>query len=403
MQNKNTAQRGRGPRPNTNSSPNAENLNPNQMLSKPKEIPASQQRPRPSSTSDEDPAQRKGKGRPVRNDNKVVNERGDSLAAQRKPEGVGHDGRNSSGNQQKVAEEEEVENKEVVTEELDEKEGLSRELTKLERFQEEQKKMESDNAKRKALLSMAIADRKKKTQAEAKRLAYIQKELAKIEDLLTNDVRILRDRIEEASRTYLEAQKRYQKAEEEFVAAKMQLHKAEDTKEALTEHLCTIIHENEIRKSQKLEELVNKLEVGNLDEFEKQLHEEAQVPQSPTKQTVLKTDDTNKINQNGPSVVIATNQAASEKSSPETSGTSTDKLQNSPMTEKTVESQTVEGAVNQAIEGDINVESNKGAKQESAAVIPTSGGNQDSNPNPDQKMEENKGVGSDVTEPPSVS
>ena len=48
--------------------------------------------------------------------------------------------------------------------------------------------------------------RKKKTQAETKRLAYIQKELSKIEEFLTNDVNILRDKIEEASRNYSEAQ-----------------------------------------------------------------------------------------------------------------------------------------------------------------------------------------------------
>ena len=48
--------------------------------------------------------------------------------------------------------------------------------------------------------------RKKKTVAEARRLEYIQKELAKIESLLTNDVSILRDKIETTSRDFLDAQ-----------------------------------------------------------------------------------------------------------------------------------------------------------------------------------------------------
>ena len=48
--------------------------------------------------------------------------------------------------------------------------------------------------------------RKKKTVAESRRLEYIQKELAKIESLLCNDVNILRDRIETTSRDFLEAQ-----------------------------------------------------------------------------------------------------------------------------------------------------------------------------------------------------
>lgn len=61
---------------------------------------------------------------------------------------------------------------------------------------------------------------------------------------------------------------RYQKAETEFVAAKIHLHKSSEMKELLTEHLCTIIHENELRKAKKLEELVSKLDVESLEEFD---------------------------------------------------------------------------------------------------------------------------------------
>ncbi|XP_003723288.2 RAB6-interacting golgin [Strongylocentrotus purpuratus] len=165
---------------------------------------------------------------------------------------------------QEAVKEEEVEKFKI----LDEEEGHERETFKLGEFQKKQKQMEEDNVRKKKLLFRAIADRKKKTQAEAKRLLYIQKELAKIETLLTNDVSILRDRIEEVSRDFNDAQQRYQRAETEFVDAKIHLHKSSEMKELLTEHLCTIIHENELRKAKKLEELVSKLDVESLEEFE---------------------------------------------------------------------------------------------------------------------------------------
>lgn len=65
--------------------------------------------------------------------------------------------------------------------------------------------------------------------------------------------------------------KRFEKAEAEYVAAKMDLHKKTEAKEQLTEHLCAIIQQNELRKACKLEELMLKLElnaeeVPNLEE-----------------------------------------------------------------------------------------------------------------------------------------
>ena len=56
--------------------------------------------------------------------------------------------------------------------------------------------------------------------------------------------------------------KRYEKAEHEFVEAKMDLHRKTERKDLLTEHLYTIIRENELRKAKKLEELMAKLNVA---------------------------------------------------------------------------------------------------------------------------------------------
>ncbi len=180
-------------------------------------------------------------------------------------------------------------------------------------------------------------------------------------------------------------------------------------KESLTEHLCTIIHENEVRKAKKLEELVNKLEVDNLDDFETQLIEESKAPQSPTTKLSEKASndaesDSNKSAQIETSVVTETNQAASENPSPETLGTSTGDPQ---ISCKTTESQTPESAENQTEEGTINVQSNNGAKQDTPSVTSTSQvsevaeENQDSSV--DQKVEASNGTGSDITEPSSIS
>ena len=48
--------------------------------------------------------------------------------------------------------------------------------------------------------------RQKRAKAEASKLRKIQSELKELDQLLSIDVRIIRDRIEEASREYLDAQ-----------------------------------------------------------------------------------------------------------------------------------------------------------------------------------------------------
>ncbi|KAM4022908.1 RAB6-interacting golgin isoform 4-T4 [Anomaloglossus baeobatrachus] len=90
----------------------------------------------------------------------------------------------------------------------------AREKTRLEQLQLEQHVMEEKNKRKKALLAKAIAERK-----------------------------------------------RYDKAESEYVSAKLDLYKKTQIKEQLTEHLCTIIQQNELRKAKKLEELMQQLEV----------------------------------------------------------------------------------------------------------------------------------------------
>ncbi|KAK6166698.1 hypothetical protein SNE40_023332 [Patella caerulea] len=131
----------------------------------------------------------------------------------------------------------------------------------MENFQKQQKMIEEANKQKKALLSKTLDERRKKAKAESVKLTKIQKELNHLDHLLTADVSVIRDKIEMASLEYLDAQKRYDKAEKEVITAKMNLFEKGELKERLTEHLYTIIHQNEVRKAKKLAELMEILEM----------------------------------------------------------------------------------------------------------------------------------------------
>ncbi|XP_037626933.1 RAB6-interacting golgin [Sebastes umbrosus] len=159
--------------------------------------------------------------------------------------------------------------------ELEKQEVALREKTRLELLQEDQKMIEEGNKRKKALLTKTIAEKSKQTQAEAVKLKRIQKELQALDDMVSNDIGILRGRIEQASWEYSTARKRYEKAETEYVTSKMDLHKKTEVKEQLTEHLCAIIQQNELRKAHKLEELMQQLQLqATEEELERQKVEE---------------------------------------------------------------------------------------------------------------------------------
>ncbi|KAK2835033.1 hypothetical protein Q5P01_015517 [Channa striata] len=161
--------------------------------------------------------------------------------------------------------------------ELERQEVELREKTRLEQLQLEQKAIEERNKLKKALLAKTIAEKSKQTQAEAVKLKRIQKELQALDDMVSNDIGILRGKIEQASWDYTAARKRYEKAEAEYVTAKMDLHKKTEVKEQLTEHLCAIIQQNELRKAHKLEELMQQLQLqATEEELERQKEKEEQ-------------------------------------------------------------------------------------------------------------------------------
>lgn len=163
-----------------------------------------------------------------------------------------------------------VEETECPVKELEKQEVELREKTRLEQLQQEQKIIEERNKRKKALLAKTIAEKSKQTQAEAVKLKRIQKELQALDDMVSNDIGILRGRIEQASWDYSTARKRYEKAEAEYVAAKLDLHRRTEVKEQLTEHLCAIIQQNELRKAHKLEELMEQLQLQAHEEVEEE-------------------------------------------------------------------------------------------------------------------------------------
>ncbi|XP_012658074.1 RAB6-interacting golgin [Otolemur garnettii] len=144
---------------------------------------------------------------------------------------------------------------------LEKKKMELQEKSRWEVLQQEQRLMEEKNKRKKALLAKAIAERSKRTQAETIKLKRIQKELQALDDMVSADIGILRNRIDQASLDYSYARKRFDKAETEYVTAKLDLQRKTEIKEQLTEHLCTIIQQNELRKAKKLEELMHQLDV----------------------------------------------------------------------------------------------------------------------------------------------
>ncbi|KAM5237202.1 RAB6-interacting golgin [Ctenodactylus gundi] len=85
---------------------------------------------------------------------------------------------------------------------LEKKKLELQEKSRWEVLQHEQRVMEEKNKRKKALLAKAIAERSKRTQAETMKLKRIQKELQALDDMVSADIGILRNRIDQASLDY---------------------------------------------------------------------------------------------------------------------------------------------------------------------------------------------------------
>ena len=142
---------------------------------------------------------------------------------------------------------------------LTDSEAVEAQMSSLAKLQIQQKEIEEENKKKQSMIKETIAERMRQTQDESNKLKNINKELSKLDHLLQVDVTILRDKIDEACAEFSHAQRRFNEAEKEYVAAKLDFFKKKDQKDELQEHLYAIIQENEKRKAQKLEQLMQKL------------------------------------------------------------------------------------------------------------------------------------------------
>ena len=110
--------------------------------------------------------------------------------------------------------------------------------------------------------------------------------------MVTADVSIVRNHIEAATRSYFQSQRRYEQAEKEFIAAKIELHEKSELQKQLTEHLYTIIHQNKLRKAQKLDKLSSQLDsnISKDDVKDTELENESTVILSTLTPTITQPD-----------------------------------------------------------------------------------------------------------------
>lgn len=143
--------------------------------------------------------------------------------------------------------------------ELDQQEVEEVLRTRLQVLQQQQNLIENQNRVKKELLTRTLREKNQQTRAEAAMLEAVGAELRQLDSATTDDIIILRQRIEAADWEYTKARKRYARAEAEFVSAKEELHQRAELKEQLVEHLTAVVQQRELRKARKLEELMLKL------------------------------------------------------------------------------------------------------------------------------------------------
>ena len=86
-------------------------------------------------------------------------------------------------------------------------------------------KLEQENKLRRAALAREVQSRTANILQEANKLKRIEEEIKRLDQLLAYDVSVLRDKIDQASLDYSKAKTRYQAAEKEYLAAKLDYRK----------------------------------------------------------------------------------------------------------------------------------------------------------------------------------
>mmetsp|Transcript_36573 Transcript_36573/g.57127 ORF Transcript_36573/g.57127 Transcript_36573/m.57127 type:complete len:146 (-) Transcript_36573:1286-1723(-) len=102
-----------------------------------------------------------------------------------------------------------------------------------------------------------------KMQKEQQRLQEVQRELEKMGEPGRKDVEIIRDKLETVDRELAFAIKDHERKKKAYESAADFMEKKRQEKTMLCDHLRMIIHENEQRKTKKLEDLMARLGVDS--------------------------------------------------------------------------------------------------------------------------------------------
>eukprot|EP00667_Euglena_gracilis_P020392 EG_transcript_22079 len=132
--------------------------------------------------------------------------------------------------------------------------------------------LDGEVAKMRAQVTEELNERYRKAVAETNTLQDVKKELSVVDQIIAVDVAVIREKIDTATGELHDAQKRFDAAEQEFIAAKLEIKMCEEYKNELTEYLTLLIQENQKQKTAKLEELSAALHsAGKLTEAGRQV------------------------------------------------------------------------------------------------------------------------------------
>jgi hypothetical protein len=115
------------------------------------------------------------------------------------------------------------------------------------------------NAESMKRVTTTLQDRMKQVDSEAKKLALVRAELAKLEGNFNKSVDILRGEIETVGLLESQAQKDYAVKEAAYLTARHLLSEKKQRKALLTGHLHEIILSNEKQKAEKLRDMEQQL------------------------------------------------------------------------------------------------------------------------------------------------
>jgi hypothetical protein len=130
-----------------------------------------------------------------------------------------------------------------------------------EQMAQSKQRLADEVAVKKEILSKTIQERFDQAVKETEILNMVRQELSKFDLVAQTDIDFLRIKIDETVKRLYAARGRYEKAEAEFMDAKMDLQVKKNSKTLLTEHLTLLIQQNEQRKAEKLEELMGRLAI----------------------------------------------------------------------------------------------------------------------------------------------